>query len=73
MAITSQVSKLYRGDTLINDWQQANLLYPSAVKPVISTIEKSLVIRKFGELSQQDKEKLQQSLKDIIEFETKES
>lgn len=73
MAITSQTAKLYRGDTLIVDWKQAKLLHQSAVKPVLSTLDKALVICKLGELSDRDKINLQKTLKEIIEFDKQKS
>lgn len=37
-------------------WQGAGLLKPSVVKPVIATIERGLVIRQMGRLTQNDQE-----------------
>ncbi len=55
MAITSQTEKaIVIGECLIADWQGAGLLKPSAIKPAISTIEKTLVLKKLGRLSHQD-------------------
>jgi len=43
MAITSQPEKTIGiGECLIQDWRDAGLLKPSAVKPAISTIEQTL-------------------------------
>jgi len=41
MAVTSQLkpSRIV-GEVIIQDWQAAGLLKPSAIKPVITTIEK---------------------------------
>jgi len=40
MAVTSQTEKTTGiGECLIQDWQDAGLLKPSAIKPAISTIE----------------------------------
>ena len=48
MAITSQVRKPLKSDEVeIFDWQKAGLLKPSVIKPVFTTIEKNLVIRKL--------------------------
>ena len=49
MAITSQTSLSPRvGDVIIRDWQAAGLLKASLIKPVMTTIERSLVIDIFG-------------------------
>ena len=38
----------------VNDWKSAGLLKPSAVKPVITTIERLLVARRLGRLREDD-------------------
>jgi mRNA interferase MazF len=63
IAITSQVkTPLLFGEIMIEDWQSAGLLKLSVVKPVITTIQKNLVIRQLGTLTQPDK----QSLSDLL-------
>ena len=55
MAITSQPEKTIGiGECLIQDWRDAGLLKPSAIKPAISTIEQTLVLKKLGKISLQD-------------------
>ena len=55
MAITSKRGRTtVAEDCLIRDWQDAGLLKPSAIKPVIATIEQSLILRKLGSLSRSD-------------------
>jgi mRNA interferase MazF len=67
MAVTSQMSAAaYYGDIAINEWQPAGLLKPSVIKPVVATIEKSLVIKKLGRLKQQDRSLLRQSFDKIF-------
>jgi len=40
MAVTSQIQPArIIGEVIIKDWQEAGLLKPSVVKPVITTIE----------------------------------
>lgn len=66
MAVTSQVRAENRFDISIQDWQQARLLKPSVIKPVIATIEKSLVLKGLGRLSEKDREALAESLGAIL-------
>jgi mRNA interferase MazF len=66
MAITSQVRPENRFDIPLQDWQQANLLKPSVVKPVIATIEQGLVIRPLGRLSAEDRRVLAEQLRGIL-------
>ncbi len=59
MAVTSQIRPTSTiGEVIIQDWQIAGLLKPSAIKPVITTIEKPLVIKSLGRLKEKD-QKLQ--------------
>ena len=67
MAVTSQMhSVVYFGDVNIENWKQAGLLKPSVIKPIFTTIEKGLVMRKFGRLDDKDLSSLQEALKTIL-------
>lgn len=56
MAVTSQLSGYYRiGEVVVTDWKDAALLKASTIKPILATIEKSLVIRTLGQLSSGDR------------------
>ena len=67
MAVTSQIKPTSTiGEMIIQDWQAAGLLRPSAIKPVITTIEKGLVIKHMGRLNDNDRIALQESLKGIL-------
>lgn len=64
MAITSQInSSLTFGELQIIEFLAAGLIKSSVIKPVISTIEKGLIIRKLGQLQNSD----YQNLKDLIQ------
>lgn len=67
MAITSQLrASAAFGEVWLTDWQAAGLLKPSAVKPVIATLEAPLVIRQLGTLTDADARGLRAALDDII-------
>ncbi len=67
MAVTSQIKPVsIIGEVIIQDWQQAGLLKPSAIKPVITTIEKPLIIKTMGRLKEKDQTALHESLKVIL-------
>ena len=67
MAITSQVrTPLGFADTLLTDWQSANLLKPSVIKPVFATLEQGLVIKQLGQLSAQDQAALRLAIGQAI-------
>ena len=66
-AVTSQIGTNNTfGEVVVNQWQQAGLLKPSAIKPVITTIEKNLIIKLMGRLTPQDREALVECLKSIL-------
>jgi len=53
--VTSQLSKTYRmGDYHIQDWKKANLPKPSMIRMKFATIDKSIIKRKLGRLSEKD-------------------
>lgn len=49
-------------DYVLEDWQAANLHSPSAFKPVIFTVEPSLVLHRVGSLSRRDLSAIEQRL-----------
>jgi len=68
LALTSQPSTTHAfGGTSLSNWKGAGLLKPSVFKPILTTIEKSLVIQKMGRLHASDQKTLQQVLKTIIQ------
>jgi len=67
LAITSQVrASLAFGEALVADWQTAGLIKPSVFKPLITTIEQALVIRRLGKLSTNDKTVLRTVIEKIV-------
>ena len=51
---------------MVQDWQAASLLKPSAIKPVIATMEQPLVLKRLGQLSSQDQNTLRKTIAAII-------
>jgi len=67
MAITSQLKSTPAiGEVVITEWQRAGLLKASVVKPVLTTVEKRLMLRQLGKLELTDRTSLQMSLRLII-------
>lgn len=67
MAITSQTEKtIETGECLIQNWQNAGLLKPYAIKPAISTIEQILVLKKLGKLSANDLISMENTLMELL-------
>jgi len=68
MAVTSQLRLSGAlGETLVTNWQAAGLLKPSAVKPVITTIEQTLVIRRLGQFTTEDQQALRGAISKIVD------
>jgi mRNA interferase MazF len=69
MAITSQVRpQVHFGDADVEGWEAAGLLKPSAIKPVVATIEQSLTIKQLGRLEPDDVVTLKRVIATIIDL-----
>ena len=67
LAITSQLhATLTFGEAAVHDWQAAGLLKPSALKPLVTTIETRLVRKTLGTLSATDQQRLKAIIAAII-------
>jgi mRNA interferase MazF len=67
MAVTSQVrTPLQTGEVLLSAWSVAGLLKPSVAKPVLMTVEKSLVLRRLGRLEALDRQAVAAILQEIL-------
>jgi len=67
MAVTSQAgASTHFGEVAVVEWQQAGLLKPSVIKPVIATIERRLVLRKLGHLQAADQASLKTTLQTLM-------
>lgn len=67
MAITSQLrASAAFGEVWLKEWQAAGLLKPSAVKPVVATLERVLIISQLGHLAEGDAEALRAAIADVI-------
>ncbi len=67
MAVTSQMQSAdYFGDMTIRQWQQAGLLKPSVIKPIFTTVEKGLVLKKLGNMSNNDRKEIKKAIQTII-------
>ncbi len=68
-AITSNIYPPYRfGDVLLQKWNSAGLLKPSAVRGVFSTVDKSDVVSFLGTLSDDDYKRVKREIANILGF-----
>ena len=61
--MTSQTTALLAGEFVLSDWAAAGLLLPTAVKRGIYTIHPRLIVKKLGQLSPGDAQKVDDSLR----------
>ncbi len=61
--LTSKTSRLLEGEFILLNWSEAGLNVVTAVKRGIYTVNKSLVVKQLGRLSNSDSDMLSQSLK----------
>jgi mRNA interferase MazF len=55
LALTSQTRPAASvGEVALRHWQRAGLLGPSVLKPILFTVERRLVARKLGRLTNED-------------------
>ena len=67
MAVTSQQpSTLSVGEVQVQDWRAAGLLKPSVLKPVLTTVDPALVLKKLGRLTATDQAALRQALRAML-------
>ncbi len=67
-AITSNIERVLVGDTKIDGWKEAGLLYPSLVTGIIRTIKENMVVHKLGVILQPDFQKVQKNLGKVLGF-----
>ena len=69
VAVTSQVrGELGIGEAPVTGSKKAGLINPSILKPILFTLERSLVVKRLGKLSSLDRKALQESLLTILEI-----
>ena len=67
MAVSSQIRpSAFFGEVIITEWKEAGLLKPSVIKPILTTIEQGIVLRKLGRLGKEDRNVLQEMLDKLV-------
>jgi mRNA interferase MazF len=64
--LTSKTTSLLPGEFVLTDWKAAGLNVPTAVKRGIYTVHQSLIVKLVGQLSSQDAQNLEQSLREWL-------
>ena len=54
------------GELVVVRWQEAGLLKPSVIKPLLATIESNLLLRRLGTLHAEDQDSLREVLATIL-------
>lgn len=68
LLVTSNIIRRIYGDISIKNWKSAGLLYPSAVTGIITTLKKSILGKKIGELDKEDWLKVEECTKKSLEL-----
>lgn len=63
LPLTSQLEQLQLGEFALADWKTAGLLFPSAVKRGLFTLDKTRINRRFGRLAMADQQGLDRALR----------
>ena len=67
MAVTSQARpRPAVGEAVIASWKEAGLIKPSVLKPLLATVERSLIRRKLGHLEPDDLNTIREVLRTIL-------
>ena len=66
MAVTSQMRPGGFAEVSVKEWKAAGLLKASVIKPVLATIDATLVVRTLGQLKDDDQQALRLALKGIL-------
>ncbi len=64
--LTSRVTGLLAGEFVLQNWQQAGLNVPSAIKRGLYTVEESLIVKAVGNLTAIDEQALEISLRNWL-------
>ena len=67
VAVTSRTGRPAGiGDVLIMGWREAGLLKASLIKPIFTTVEQTLILRKLGALQQEEVAALRKALQEVL-------
>jgi mRNA interferase MazF len=67
-AVTSNVERGLFGDTVVEDWEEAGLLYPSVVTGILRTIKREMIARVLGKLGTDDFRRVEFNLRKAMGF-----
>ncbi len=67
-AITSNIDRKFIGETVLKDWKETGLLYPSIVTAIIQTIKASMAERRLGHITEHDLKVVDKNLKEALVF-----
>jgi len=62
-AITSRTDRVLTGDSRIDIWKEAGLLFPSVVTGIIRTVKQSLIERKLGTMPLVEMERVSSNIR----------
>lgn len=67
MAVTSRARlSTSFGEVSVSEWKKAGLIKPSVIKPIFTTVYKGLILKRLGQLQEEDRKVLQEALQSIM-------
>jgi mRNA interferase MazF len=67
MAVTGQIKPSASfGGVAVTQWKEAGLLKPSVIKPIFTTVEKGLVLKRLRRLRKKDRQALQEAVLSVL-------
>ena len=66
-AVTGNIDRMLIGDTKIEKWKEAGLLFSSLAAGIVQTIKGRMIERKLGTLLEEDFQRMQKNIKKIIQ------
>lgn len=62
-AVTSNVDRVLFGDTVVDAWREAGLLYPSVATAIVRTVKQEMLGKKLGTLAEGDRRRVARNLR----------
>lgn len=66
--VTSNISRKLVGDTVLENWREARLKYPSLVTGILQTVKNTMIVRVLGAVSHKDLQEIMRNFESITKI-----
>ena len=66
--ITGNIERVLFGDTVLDEWREAGLKYPSLIAGIVQTIKNDMIVHRLGIVSEPDRRSVDENLKKSMGF-----